>query len=233
MNRYPHIVLKNLYLGSTIYVLGSGASMNFIDPEFFRSRITIGTNSVWKYFPVKYCLFKHEQFIAEAIAAGVLVIASKHDCGDVRRQPIDSPDIPYIFSHKKGRFGELEDNFRENLEAIGKDDDIFVSYSSITSSLHLAAYMGAKHIIIAGHDCGWIDGKSHITDYDKHIRDYYKNEEAFNNEYNAWFKKINEQTILLKKKLIDVYDCRIYSLNPFVNFRNEGHKFQENIKNDT
>ena len=37
-----------------------------------------------------------------------------------------------------------------------------VSRSTVTSAIHLAAYMSAKNIILVGHDCGFINNKSNI-----------------------------------------------------------------------
>jgi len=85
--------------------------------------------------------------------------------------------------------------------------------------------MGARNIIVCGHDCGWIDGLSHIEGYSKRIIDYYGSEEKFNKYYNYWLERINSDTIRLKEKIKEIYGCEIYSLNPFINFRLEGHDY--------
>ena len=43
----PHLTLKDKHVGQDIYVLGSGMSMNFLSPNFFEGKISIGTNSIW------------------------------------------------------------------------------------------------------------------------------------------------------------------------------------------
>lgn len=220
-----HIALKDIYKGIDIYVLGSGASMAFIDHSFFEDKICIGTNSIYKFFPVKYSVIKHKEFIKDAVAAGQIVIYSKHDCGDITKELIVGEIAHYVFTHKRGRFENLEANLQENLDALGKDDDIFVSYSTITSSIHLAAYMGAKNIILAGHDCGYIDELSHVSNYADHIKEFHNTEENLNKYYDDWFDIINRDTIRLKERIEKVYDCNIYSINPFINFRLEGHKY--------
>jgi len=220
-----HTILKNAYTGKDVYVLGSGTSMQFINKTFFEDKFTIGANLIYQYFPVNFCVFKHSQFIDDAVGKCKVIISSKHDCGDITKEIVNNKNVDYFFTHKKGRFGELEDNFRENLESLGKDEDIFVSYSTITSCIHLAAYMGARNIIVCGHDCGWIDGLSHIEGYSKRIIDYYGSEEKFNEYYNYWLERINSDTIRLKEKIKEIYGCEIYSLNPFINFRLEGHDY--------
>ena len=222
-----HTVLKNNHKGQDIYVIGSGASMDHVSPGFFDGKLTIATCQVWKKFPGTYVIHKHAQFIPECVKAGQTTVVSKHDCGDIDHGLNDATRVNYVFTHKRGRFGDLEKNFVNNLEAIGKDEDIFVSYSTITSAIHLAAYMGAKNIILCGHDCGWLDGKSHFGDYAERIKAYHESLEAFNKNYKEWFKRIEQDTIRLKAKLKEVYRCNIYSLNPFINLGLEGHKLTE------
>ena len=221
--RSSHIELKNKHKNRDIWVIGSGASMGFVDKSFFENKITIGPCQVWKYFNITYNLHKHQQFIKEAYDNGQVVIASKHDCGDVEHPLNEEKGIHYIFTHKKGRFGELETNFIENLNAVGKDEDIFVSYSTITSCIHMAAYMGASNIIICGHDCGWIDKKSHMFDYGKRLIEFYGTIQKFNEYHNMWFERVDNDSRRLRDKLKEVYRCNIYSLNPFLNFGLEGH----------
>ena len=137
--RCSHVELKNSYPRHDIWVLGSGVSLNFIDPSFFENKITIGANEVWKHAAVDYTVVKHTQFINEPCENGQVVIASKHDCGDIEHELNNQEYIDYIFTHKRGRFGDSEGNLNNNLQAIGEDDDIFVSHSTITSCIHLAA----------------------------------------------------------------------------------------------
>ncbi len=223
--KQSHVLLKGIHSGQDIYVLGSGSSISYIDRSFFENKIIVGTNGIWKFFPVNYLIVKHVNFMQAAVDAGVNVVISKHDCGDITKPIIDNKGTNYIFTHKRGRFEDTEGNFQENLDSIGKDDDIFVSYSSIASSIHLAAYMGAKNILLIGHDCGYIDGVSHIGDYAQHIKDFHRTEKAFNDYHNTWFERVCQDTIRLKARLKEVYGCNVYSINPFINFGLEGHKY--------
>ena len=97
-------------------------------------------------------------------------------------------------------------------------DMIVVSYSTITSAIHIAAYMGATNIIIVGHDCGTLDGNVNIAGYDEspHGAQFYRD----------FFTRIEPQTIALRAKLKEIYGCNVYSLNPFINFGLEGHKYE-------
>ena len=84
--------------------------------------------------------------------------------------------------------------------------------------------MGAKNIILVGHDCGSIDSECNFNGY--HTKQMY--EISFKNEkkdYIQWLKEIENDTIKLKQILKSVFDCNIYSLNPFINFGLEGHVY--------
>ncbi len=221
--RIPHTKLKNIYQKNDVWVLGSGPSLGFIHRSFFDNKITIGANEVWKHYCLNFTLVKHKQFTEEAIKNNQTVIASKHDCGDIEHDLNENEGVDYIFTHKRGRFGDLKINFEENLNSIGEDDDIFVSHSTITSCIHLAAYMGAKNIIIVGHDCGWIDDKSHMLDYGDRLVKFHKDD--FNKYHTMWFGEITIESERLRDRLKEVYGCNIHSLNPFLNLRLEGHKY--------
>jgi len=81
-----------------------------------------------------------------------------------------------------------------------KPNKLVVSYSTITTGIHLAAYMGAKNIILIGHDCGTIDGECNFKDY--HTAQTYKI--VWRNgkqDYVNWLSKIENQTIKLKSLL--------------------------------
>jgi hypothetical protein len=83
--------------------------------------------------------------------------------------------------------------------------------------MHIAAYMGAKHIMLCGHDCGTLDQR--VT-----YAGYYA-DEIDAASYTDWLNEIEPQTIALKARLREVYGCGTYSLNPFVNLGLEGHVY--------
>jgi hypothetical protein len=103
---------------------------------------------------------------------------------------------------------------------------LVVSYSTITTAIHLAAYMGAKTIILVGHDCGTLDGNMNCKNYHtpQTLGIVWKNP----GQYANWVsQKIEGQTIQLKHMLKEKYGCSIYSLNPFINFNLEGHVYKK------
>lgn len=206
--------LKDIYSGYDIYVVASGASAGFIDPSFFNNKLAIGVNEVWKRFAnMDYVVRKESRRMDEAISAsrqfGFKTIASAHNCGTLKYAKNEGAD--YVFEHLDNALEIID------LSVIGTDK-IVVSYSTITSAIHVAAYMGAANIILVGHDCGTLDGKTNIAGYAESI--------AGARFYREFLTVIEPQTLALRAKLKEVYGCNLYSLNPFVNFGLEGHEYE-------
>ena len=109
-----------------------------------------------------------------------------------------------------------------NLKQFDNINQLIVSYSTIITSIHLAYYLGAKNIILVGVDHGTLDGKTTFDGYYKDIK-----ETAWKdwNQYKNWLKKINQDTVAIKNKMKQL-GVNIHSLNPFINFKLEGHKYE-------
>lgn len=214
---------KNKHKNEDIYILASGKSVDFIDKTFFDNKIVIGINQTYKYFMPKYLVRKEHKFINKILSEtnnNVIHFISYGDCGNATINKIPnkykSVNNIVIFGHPENKknnndFNKLTDN----------ENNLVVSHSTITSGIHLAAYMGAKNIILVGHDCGLINNESNFTNYHNKITMVQKNQ----NEYRLWLKKIENQTIKLKHLLKDKYNCNVLSLNPFINLGLEGNKY--------
>ena len=209
---------------STIYIIGSGASMDFFDPAFFSNKFCIGVNKVYKKFPVRFTVMKHFEDAQEAIDAGQKVIVSRFDCGDTGRRVNEYDGEYFYFDHESN--GDWEPNISSVLNP--GCGEIFVSESTITSAIHIAAMMGAKDIILVGHDCGLLDGRYNFKGYYE-IPEESRDDEHWKwcNQYNA---NIQEHTLKLRDVIQKVHGCYIYSLNPFIGIGLEGHEFQKSKK---
>lgn len=223
----PVSLLKDRHKGADIYVIAAGASCDYLDPSFFDGKIVIGVNRVFKRFRCDYVVCKEtpgresEELMLEQ---GIIPVVSKWDSGDIkkgkRRLNV------HVFSHPNCFFFDHLENEHEkvDLSVIGTDDKLVVSYSTITSAIHLAAFMGAKNIILVGHDCGLVDGKAAYTGY---YTDLQKETPWQNwDEYQKWLAVIEGQTLKVKERVGQVYGCNVYSLNPFINFGLEGHTYR-------
>lgn len=206
--------LKNIHKGLDIWVIGAGSSMNFVDPSFFKGKITIGVNHVYIKFKCDYLIRKENKGIKEAYETGSVLIVSEYNRAGNSNRKLNEIDGDYFyFKHLPSKNTEID------FSIVGTDK-IIVSWSIITSAIHVAAYMGAKNIMLCGHDCGMLDGKNNFNGY-------YENLSNRTIEwYSSYLKKIEDQTVQVKKKMKEIYSCNVYSLNPFVSLNLEGHKFK-------
>lgn len=211
MARHAIDQLAGIHFGADIWVIASGPSAGFIAPGFFDNKLTIGVNRVWTRFETNYLVIKEAMVLQAAINTGAIVVASKHHCGQIGCQVNKAHGDFYYFEHEDNGLEEVD------LDVIGTDK-LVVSFSTITSAMHLAAYMGAANIILVGHDCGTIDGKLNFDGYPQNL---LKDDEF----YRDFLKRIERQSQAVRDRLLEVYGCRVYSLNPWLNFRLEDHNY--------
>jgi hypothetical protein len=213
--------LRNKHKGKDVYVLGSGGSLNFIDPKFFYKKITVCVNEVGEtYLPTtKYVVTKyHPEAIKFAQQMpNTNVVVSRGSLGGPHYAALPVLNNLYTFDHNTNRDAATSVVADWPLE----DGSLYVSWSSITSAMHFGAYLGAKNIIMVAHDCGELDDKSWVDGYVYDTWDETKVEEA--KERN---KKFEIQSIAVKGKLKQLYGCNVYSLNPFINYNLEGVKYR-------
>jgi len=228
------IDFKAIHEGEDIWIIAAGPSMNYVDNSFFENKVTIGINRVAMKFDCDYLVAKDGRgfdLISQLISPQTKLVLSKYESGNPHQKVNSFNGECWLFDHPS-KPGENPD-----LSCISKESDkIVVSYSTITSGIHLAAYMGAKNVILCGHDCGTIDGLSTINGYYSQINPHHGTDER----YVQWLSEIENHTTLVSHKLKQVYGCNIHSLNPFVNLNLEGHqyipsnkgkKMQRNLKN--
>jgi len=123
----------------------------------------------------------------------------------------------YMFKHNP-RTKDLV----EELKDLG-EDELIVSKSSVTSLLHLAAYMGAKNIILCGHDCGTLDKKLYYRYYTE--KDWVSADNW--GGIDKWVGSLERESKIVRTFLMKKYGVNIHSLNPFLNLGLEGHKYEK------
>lgn len=220
---------KDIHKNEDIYVLASGKSVDFIDNSFFNNKTVIGVNQAYKKVECKYLVRKECKLIKDIIDnnnSSTIHFISRGDCGcrnnrnvqTLKKYHYDTKENIIVYSHNS--------NNHNVPSKLPDDDELIVSYSTITTAIHLAAYMGATNIILIGHDCGSINGECNFKGY--HNNETYKI--AWKNgkeDYIKWLKKIESQTIKLRSLIKNKYGCNIYSLNPFINFGLEGNIYEK------
>jgi hypothetical protein len=220
---------KNKHKNEDIYILASGKSLDFLDNSFFNNKIIIGINQSYKKVIPQYLIRKEHKLLKELLEndnlKNVIHFISAGNCGG-----LNITNLKYIKSLEKNKqlniciYNHNKNVHNNNIIPELKDNELYVSYSTITTGIYLAYYMGAKNIILLGHDCGLIDNESNFTGY--HTKDTlqiaWKNNSQL--QYNNWLDKIENQTIILKKWLNNK-KINVMSLNPFINYNLEGHKY--------
>ena len=122
----------------------------------------------------------------------------------------------YMFTHNPRK-----KDFDMELMELDIDEEIIVSRSTVTTAVHIAYYMGAKNIILCGHDGGEIDGKRYYHEYVEKDWTSASNWDGIKGCLN----NMERETIALKQ-LLNFHEVNICSLNPFINLRLEGTKFE-------
>jgi len=221
--RLPHTQLKNKHRGEDAYIICSGASLDFYDKSFFDNKLTIGVNRVCKFLKCQYNVHKDERGFVEAVKyldESPTLIISKHQFGSLPlpENKLDIEEDYYYFTHSQNP--NLR-GIKINPRTVG-NDKIIVSRSTITSAIHIGAYMGAKNIILVAHDCGTINGKINASGYSEIIKPLEGDD-----KYETFVKsEIENDTIVLREWVKAHYGCNVISLNPFINFGLEGNKYE-------
>jgi hypothetical protein len=199
---------RNIHPGETVWVLGSGGSLDFLDPSFFNDKICIGVNFVGKVFGISnYFTFSHYHSDSlEMSESSRFVFTPKKEHGSREEWSGTLPANVVLFDTVAGEPGDSFDPF-------GKDnptDGLMIGNSSIHGAIHLAAYIGAKHIVLVGADCGQLNGVDRFNGYVKG---------------DTPWSEYNNKLIMMKRWIFENFGANVYSLNPFVNFNLEGVSF--------
>ena len=211
--------IKNLHHSEDIYVLGSGPTLDHINPRFFIDKVVVATNGVADrlgLYDIAQEVYTHGHYHDEMLELA-------------RKYPFNQFVAP---EGDRGFLGVPEDQSLRNLfyykhvptqydfdvDRSWVDDGFIVGSTSTHGAMHLAAHMGAWNIILVGVDCGTIDGETNHTGY--------KSGNLDNPDPIPFLTRWNEHLIAVKRKLMEEYDVNVYSLNPWVNLNLEGHTFK-------
>lgn len=204
--------LAGVHAGEDVWVLGSGASLEYVDRAFFDGRVTIGTNLVGlRWRPTTYSVTKYHQVAVDLRAAqpDVPVLVSRFLHGNHEHREWSGEADCIVFDHKQN-VGADFDVVRDWPEP----DQLLVSWSTITTSMHLAAHLGARAIFLVGHDCGDLGGEFRYLNYG-----------PGGDGDRGLFAAFERQSIAVKGALRERYGVHVHSLNPFINFNLEGVPF--------
>jgi hypothetical protein len=207
--------LTGKHTGEDIYILGSGKSMDYIPKDFWNNRITVGANVTYRNYPVTYCIGHHHQFMQDPIDKGFTVITSEYaTCVLVSNHagftgPYHHADNLhgdyYIYKHLNQSYQRIQ------LKVFDVPDHLVAGGTIITTAINFAYRLGAKCIWLCGCDGGAIDDEINYSSYENPTnRDHFVNTQA----------QLREMANHVRGRGIPVM-----SINPFIDFGLEDHKF--------
>ena len=205
------IDLKNKHQGETIWVLGSGTTLSFIEPAFFDNKIVVSTNFSAQVAGVKaqYVFSHYHADTATLIEPSNYVVTLRRDTNTQNEWAGEIPDN-LIFCDQDS-YTPPGSTWNPITSHTPREDSLAYGSSSIHGAMHLAAWLGASFIVLVGADCGTLDGGDRIEGYPA--------------GHSPW-ALYNEHHRMMKTWLIEKYGLGVYSLNPFINFNLEDHTFK-------
>ena len=229
--------LHNIHKDEDIWVLASGPSLNFMDKSFFENKITLGINQIYKYFPCDYVVCKdfgekerYEEIWKElARSTETKLLIPEYNAGQIAGSKnkncrfLNPYENFYMFEHNNNGYGATRyPDGTIKLSQIHKKSHLITCFkSTLATAMHLAAYLGAKNIIIVGGDNGEIDGELYLKDY---VQSHWKSG-GNSRGISGWLGGVGDIHEVVKEKLQYAYGCNVHSLNPFINFNLEGHDY--------
>lgn len=209
--------LKDCRKGETAWVLGSGGTLNHLDPAFFDGKLVVSTNLGPVRFGVKHPQFLFSHYHGQAREAldhaGIVVTLAKDT---LTHQPWEG-DVPHrLVLIPQDTYVGPSDMWDPHTTHRPRPDSLAYGSSSLHGAMHLAAHIGAAHIVMVGADCGILDGQSNLDGYRGFEDDGHRD------RILSLYERDHRR---MKRYLTDTYGVTVYSLNPFINLNLEGHTF--------
>jgi hypothetical protein len=209
--------LKDSREGETAWVLGSGGTLNHLDPEFFADKLVISTNLGPVRFGIdlpQFVFTHYHSVAAEALDYATVVVTLA--CDTVTQKPWAGETDNWLVLIPQDSYVGPSDRWDPNTTHPPRPDSLAYGSSSLHGAMHLAAHIGAKHIVMVGADCGTLDGKVNLDGYG--VLGGVGETDRILSLYNRDHRR-------MKEWLVANYGVTVYSLNPFINLNLEGHTF--------
>lgn len=201
-----------------MWVLGSGATMDYVDPGFFDGKHVIAVNRagerlrLYDRLPtlatVTHYIYEDVIPLAEAYPDHHFY-APIHDQGFAHTAT--GPALPNVtyYPHRGTDYAFTPEPWD------WPDDGLIMGSTSMHAAMHLACRMGAANVILVGADCGLLDDKTN--------HGAYQSGNLTHQSRMDFLARWDEHLRLVKDVLVECYGVRVHSLNPFVNPNMEGH----------
>jgi len=218
-----HLDLRNVHDGATVWVVGSGPTLDWVDPSLFRGQVVVGVNQALAEVGGKatYWVSNHQP-VAVGLATdhpdARVIVPSEEPVPPEHRRPMPL-DLPNIVPVPVG-----EQHYSRFDPTLHWPDDgvrLAVGPSSATLGMAWAEWVGAEVIVLVGLDCGSIDGRPHSeahVPFGDWMRD--PEEAARHRPYRVW-----EAAMLRTVQFLRGRGVSVHSLNPWATLGLEGHEF--------
>ncbi len=203
--------------GMTAFVLASGASMDHLPPHMFDGKLVIGVNQVHRRYPCTFVVQHHQEDAQEVIDKGLNLVTSEYDCGERTWGLNEFKGDYYFYRHADSRQCKGID-----MSALDKPDSLAISACTTAEAVHFAAHLGASVIVLAGADGGRLDGKMNFEGYNG----------GEGGQTQPEHLPLSEPLLQIMVDELRRRGRVVCSLNPFINFGNEGHKYSRPPKGD-
>ncbi len=201
------------HAGETVYVLGSGKTLDFVNGTFFDGKTVVATNHSWRG-KADHAYVCSNHWGTEG--AKWLVLPEAEDVPPQDRYRGEKPDgenvlfVPTI-RQKYSDFTPGRDWPEHGRFVVGP--------TSLHLSMHWAVWLGAAHIVLVGADCGVIDGANNRAGYYAPVNGLNTEQHA---HHRLWELKLNEMAAKIRALGVSVH-----SLNPWVTLGLEGHRWEQ------
>jgi len=206
--------LRNRHYGQMVWVVGSDASVNFFPDDFWSHRAVIGVNAVPRHIPVRYCVTKADGSGGWVQAQAndlpdVLHVVSKHPNGDEWRgdSGVSGPNV-VTFDHGENKC----ERFDAARDIPDEPNRLLVSWSTLGSAMHFAAYLGARTVFMVGVSGGSFGNATNLPDY--------------NPNGAGPIEGMSKQTQAIADRLQQMYGTEFVTVLPWANLRCGGTKFR-------
>lgn len=206
--------------GKTVWVLGSGKTLEYVPESFWNDKHVVAVNYAADMRNIDYCwnvtnhwddaqelALKHPDYMIVTPDREMQPVAYMTG---VDLSPLDNViQVPTV-DQPYGKFCTA-DHWPD-------DPDVFaLGPTSAHLALAWAEYLGASSIILAGVDCGSIDGAGRVTNYPTN-----PDGTPGHLHYGLWETMLRDIAQHLRSK-----GTAVMSLNPWVTLSLEGHSFAQ------
>lgn len=201
------------HAGETVYVLGSGKTLDYVDRSFFDGKTVVATNHSWMR-KAEHAYVCSNHWNVEAAEWLIIPEVEQVPPSDRHQGPRPDGDRVIVVPTIEQRYADF---------APGRDwpehGRFVVGPTSLHLSMHWAVWLGAAHLVLVGADCGVIDGDNNRTGY---YGPANGENVAAHAHHRLWQTKLEEMAGKIRALGVSVH-----SLNPWVTFGLEGHRWEQ------